>query len=144
MAKKVLYFKDIVKGQEFKPFTYKLKAEAISGYCKAVGDQNPLFNDETAAKGDGYPRLVAPPTTAAIYAMKGFLEEVEMPPGGIHASQIFEFTYPAMVGDELTTTSKVLDKFESRGRKQVQIEAVTTNQNGQQIVRSIMNAIWPE
>ena len=90
-----------------------------------------LPEDRLAAK-EGYPGLVAPPTTAAIYALKGFLEEVEMPPGGIHASQAFDFVQPAMAGDELTTTSTVGDKYEQRGRKFVIIEAVTKNQNGQE------------
>lgn len=144
MAKRVLHYKDIGKGQEFKPLKYKLKEEVIINYCKAVGEKNPLFNDVSAAKNEGFSALPAPPTTAAIYAMKGFLEEVEMPPGGIHANQVFEFFHPAMAGDELTTTSKVLDKFESKGRKHVLIEAVTKNQNGQIIVRSVMDGIWPE
>jgi acyl dehydratase len=144
MAKKVLYFKDIEIGREFKALKYNLTEETILGYCKAVGEDGAIFKDASEAKKEGYPTLVAPPTTAAIYALKGFLEEVEMPPGGIHASQAFDFIHPAMAGDELTTTSRVGDKYEERGRKFVIIEAVTKNQKGQEIVRSRMTAVWPE
>jgi acyl dehydratase len=142
--KKVLYFKDIEIGREFKPLIYKLTEETILKYCKAVGEEGKIFLDASVAKKEGYSALAAPPTTAAMYALKGFLEEVEMPPGGIHASQVFDFVQPAVAGDELTTTSKVADKYETRGRKFVIIESETKNQNGQEIVRSKMTAVWPE
>ena len=144
MAKNVLYFKDIEKGKEFKPSKYKVQEDVIMKYCKAVGEKNPLFTDSSAAKKEGFPALLAPPTIAAIFSNQTFLEEVEIPPGGIHANQVFEFIYPAMAGDELTTTTKILDKFEAKGRKNVIVEAITKNQKGQEIVRSKMGVIWPE
>ena len=143
MTRKVLYFKDIKKEQEFKVSKYRLTREVIIAYCKAVGEKNPLFIDIALAKREGFPALPAPPTMAVVYAMKGFLEEVEMPVGGFHANQAFEFKHPAMAGDDLTTTTKVFDKFETKGEKHVIVEAVTKNQNGHEIVRSRMDAIWP-
>ena len=144
MEKKLLYFKDIEKGRQFMPYYFKVDEETILKYCEAIGEKNPIFNDAEAAKKMGYAGLLAPPTTACIYTMKGFLDEVEMPPGCIHAGQIFDFKNPAIVGDELTTNTTVLDKYEKRGKKFVIIEAVTKNQAGQDIVRSRMNVVWAE
>jgi acyl dehydratase len=144
MGKKVLYYKDIEKGQKFADYEYTFNEETIIKYCQAVGEDASIYTDREAAKGEGYPALAAPATTAAIYVWKGFLGEVDMPGGSLHATQEFEFVHPALAGDIITTTSKVLDKFELNGRKHAVIEAVAKNQNGQVIVKSRMGGIWAE
>lgn len=144
MANKVLYYKDIEEGQEFSPYVYTLDEDTILKYSQAVGESSPIFTDPKKAGNEGYKALAAPPTTAAIYALKGFLGEVDMPGGSLHATQEFDFVHPAVAGDVLTTTSKVLKKYVSNGRKHAVIEAVTKNQSGQVIVRSRMGAIWAE
>lgn len=119
-----------------------LKEDTIVKYCKAVGESSPIFNDPEEAKSEGYPALVAPPTTVAIYAFRGFFDEVKMPAGSLHATQRFEFMHPALAGDVLTSTCKVISKHESKGEKHFVVEAITKNQYGKVVVRSRMGAIW--
>jgi acyl dehydratase len=144
MEKKTLYYKDIKKGQTFADHEYTLTEETIVKYCQAVGEEAEIFNDPEAAKNEGFPTLAAPATTAAIYALKGFLGEWDMPGGSLHATQEFEFVHPAMAGDVITTKSTVLDKFVNMGKKHAIIEAVATNQSGQVIVKSRMGGTWAE
>ena len=144
MAKKILYYKDIEEGQKFPDYEYKLTAETILNYCKAIGETRPIYNDEAAAKAAGYRGLVAPPTACAIYCLKGFLGDVDMPGGSLHASQEFEFVTPAVAGDTLITTSNVGKKGLVKGRNHATIVSETKNQNGEVIVRSKMGRIWAE
>ncbi len=144
MAKKVLYYKDIEEGQEFPPYEYKLTEETIINYCKAIGETRPIYTDPEAARAAGYRGLVAPPTACAIYCLKGFLGDVDMPGGSLHASQEFEFVSPAVAGDTLITTSKVGAKSTVKGRNHATIVSETKNQNGEVIVRSKMGGIWAE
>jgi acyl dehydratase len=144
MAKKILYYKDIEKGKEFPNYEYKLTAETILNYCKAIGEKSPIYNDEAAAKAAGYRGLVAPPTACAIYCLKGFLGDVDMPGGSLHGSQEFEFVNPAVAGDTLITSSVVGEKAIIKGRNNATIVSETKNQNGEVIVRSKMGGIWAE
>ena len=144
MEKQVLYYKDIEEGQEFADYEYKLTEETIINYCKAIGETRPIYTDPEAAKTAGYAGVLAPPTTCAVYCLKGFLGDVDMPAGSLHASQEFEFVSPAVAGDTLITTSKVGKKGLDKGRNHATIVSETKNQNGQVIVRSKMGGIWAE
>lgn len=141
---KVYCFAEIEEGMEFKPTVWAMKEDTIIKYCDAVHETSPIFYDLEEANNEGFPAIVVPPTTAAIYAFRGFLEGMNLPPGSLYATQEFDFKHPAMAGDVLTTTSKILRKFETKGRKHVIVEAITKNQNGRMVVVSRMGAILAE
>src|SRR4051812_49825841 len=52
---------DIVPGEPRKTIPYKLTLEAIQLYCRSVGEDHPLYFDETYAKKTPYGGLIAPP-----------------------------------------------------------------------------------
>src|SRR5258708_20135689 len=52
---------EIVPGQPRQTIPYKLTQEAIALYCKAVGETNPLYLDEAAAKAGPFGGIIAPP-----------------------------------------------------------------------------------
>ncbi len=49
-------------GHTFKPFTTTVEAGKIRLFCKAIGEENPIYVDEEAAKQAGYRAIPAPPT----------------------------------------------------------------------------------
>ena len=49
-------------GHSFKPFTTTVEAGKIRLFCKAIGEENPIYVDEAAAKAAGYRAIPAPPT----------------------------------------------------------------------------------
>jgi len=144
MSKKVLVYEELQVGQRFKPSTYTLTKETISKYAEAVEDYNPLYLDEEQARKSSFQGIIAHPTTAAIYSLNAIMTEGEMPPGGIHAKQYFEFHAPVRPGDTLTTTATVIEKYIKRERKYVVFETVTLNQKGEKVVTGRMTAIWPQ
>ena len=52
-------------GRESEPVVHDVEKGAIRRFAEALGDPNPIYVDEEAARAAGYPALVAPPTFAA-------------------------------------------------------------------------------
>lgn len=141
---KTIYYDDLDVGHEFKPCEYTMTEETIRKYAEAIADQNPLYNDQEAAKKSPYGNIIAPPTSAAIYSISAYKTEGKTPPGGIHARQKFEFVKPVFPGDRLKVTARVKDKFIKKERKYVILDVTTANQKGEVVVRSEMTAIWSQ
>ena len=49
-------------GHESAPVTHDIEKGAIIKFAQAIGDPNPLFNDEVQARKSRYGGLIAPPT----------------------------------------------------------------------------------
>ena len=47
---------------EFEPATFEVEKSHITAFARAIGDDNPLWNDEVAARRSRYGGLIAPPT----------------------------------------------------------------------------------
>ena len=108
-------------------------------FAKAIGETNPIYSDEDAAKAAGFRSIVIPPTFISCL-------ESERPTGGpnllqemgIHISRILHgeqhFTYhaPVCVGDCITFQGKVTDIYEKKGGTLGFIvrETTATNQDG--------------
>ena len=41
-------------GHKFEPFTAIVEAGKIKLFCKAIGEEDPIYSDEAAAKAAGY------------------------------------------------------------------------------------------
>ena len=50
-------------GHTFKAFTTTVEAGKIRLFCKAIGEENPIYVDEEAAKKAGYRAIPPSPTT---------------------------------------------------------------------------------
>ncbi|PRZ07106.1 acyl dehydratase [Isoptericola sp. CG 20/1183] len=88
---------------------YQVGREKIREFAAAVGAQHPAHHDIVAARGLGYPDLVAPPTFAVVIAQRAESQYVADPAAGIdfsrvvHADEKFEHHRPIVAGDELVT-----------------------------------------
>jgi len=58
-------------GHKFAPYTRKIEKGQLWFFAKAIGETNPIFTDEVAAKAAGYPALPAPPTYGFSLLYKG-------------------------------------------------------------------------
>src|SRR4029079_6320636 len=50
-------------GHKFNAFTTTVEAGKIRLFCKAIGEDNPIYADKAAAKAAGYRAIPAPPTS---------------------------------------------------------------------------------
>jgi len=92
---------------------YAVGREKIREFASAVGASHPAHHDTVAARGLGYPDLVAPPTFAVVIAQRAESQYVADPAAGIdfsrvvHADEGFTHHRPIVAGDELVTVLHV-------------------------------------
>jgi acyl dehydratase len=89
----------------------------IRRFAEAIGDPNPIYTDEAAARAAGFPQLVAPPTFAAALATnERFRTGLDLGTRSFLLSdQQFDFGRPILAGDRITVTSRVADVQERTG-----------------------------
>ena len=92
---------------------YSVGVEKIREFATAIGDDNPLYHDRTAARAAGHPDLVAPPTFA-IAVIAQAQDAVLLDPAlgldfsrVVHGDQRFVHHRPIYAGDELARTVHV-------------------------------------
>jgi acyl dehydratase len=69
----------------------------IRHWVEAMGDENPVYTDEAAARANGFPGVIAPPTMLQSWIMRGYKATVELAEARA-AGRRFEGASPA---DEL-------------------------------------------
>lgn len=119
--------------------TAVLPSEPVRKYAEAVEETNPLFFDEEFARAEGYGGIIAPATATMHYGgprPKPADGQRKYRGGGVHAKQYFEFRRPVRIGETLTSTMRIVDKFIKRDRKCVVQETVVTDQNGEVVCLS--------
>src|SRR5487761_966328 len=88
--------------------TYDVERGAIRRFAEAIGDPNPLFNDEAAARKTRFGGMIAPPTFcrslgAAIPEIKIGMGEFRVLDGGSE----WEHSEPIRPGDRISVVSKI-------------------------------------
>jgi acyl dehydratase len=104
-------------GRESEPVLHEVEKGAIRRFAEALGDPNPVYVDEAAARAAGYPALVAPPTFPVVLAAnERFRHSLDLGTRSIlHGEQQFEYARPILAGDRITVKSKVADVLERAG-----------------------------
>ena len=99
-------------GRQSKPAVNEVERGAIRRFAESLGEQNPIYFDESAAKAAGYKGLVAPPTFPISLRSGSDLREGLMVLTGanlLQSEQSFEYARPIVAGDKLTVRSKVVE-----------------------------------
>ena len=128
-------------GKEYPATTYEVGREKIREYANAVGADNPVHHDRDAAKSAGFRDVVAPPMFCVVYSAPAMGPAILDPDVGInlaamlHGSQEFEWGEPVCSGDEITTTASCKEIYEKDGKGFSVFETVSTNQDGDQVVK---------
>jgi acyl dehydratase len=104
-------------GRESEPVVHEVEKGAIRRFAEALGDPNPIYTDEVAARAAGYTALVAPPTFAvALASNERFRHSLDLGTRSIlHGEQQFEYARPLVAGDRITVRSRVADVQERAG-----------------------------
>ena len=108
-------------GHTFAPFTAAVEAGKIRLFCKAIGEGDPIYQDEAAAQAAGYRAIPAPPTFLTAVTNDdpdkgGLLRLLGVDIGLIlHGAQHYEYLAPVHVGDKIPCQSKVMDIYDKKG-----------------------------
>jgi acyl dehydratase len=104
-------------GRESEPVVLDVEKSAIRRFAEALGDPNPVYADEGAAKSAGYPGIVAPPTFATTLVVNDrFRHSLDLGTRNVlHGEQVIETVRPLVAGERLTVKSRVADVQERTG-----------------------------
>src|SRR5216684_3980279 len=106
-------------GMQSEARVVEVERGAIRRFAEAIGDPNPLFNDERQARKTRFGGMIATPTFCRSMGspipnvrFKGMGAEFR----GLDGGSDWEYFHPIRPGDRITVQSKLLDLRESEGR----------------------------
>jgi acyl dehydratase len=109
-------------GMEFPGPTWDIEKGKIKEFANAIEDPNPIFRDEEAAKAAGLPGIPAP-LTFLVTEIFHFDEKTPRPDYKVDLRRIldggteYEYIKPVIAGDTITSSTKVTDIYEKKGRR---------------------------
>lgn len=125
-----------------------IERSRLKFFAKAIGETDPIYTDEAAARAAGYPDLPAPPTflfaaeldSGASFAL---IEQLQIPLAKLlHGEQGFSYFRPACVGDTVTVRSTITDIYDKKnGALEFVVKlSQATNQHGERVaeLRSVI------
>lgn len=128
-------------GHKVGVFSVDVEKGRLRFFAKAIGETDPIYTDEAAAKAAGHRSLPVPPTFLKCLESEGrdvveLLNLVGFDLGRVlHAEQSFVYHKMAYAGDVLTFDGCICDIYEKKGGalQFVVMEAQVTNQDGEHI-----------
>ncbi len=122
-------------GAESPAETVEVTDEAIRQFADAIGDDNPLYHDEAAARAAGYPSLIAPPTYVTKFrqSISSFnIDPVKM--RLLHGEEEYSYSRPLHAGDTLTIQTRVAEVRQRPGKGDIMtfvtLETTGTDRSG--------------
>src|SRR5271154_4621143 len=115
----------------------EVSAEDVRKFCAAIGETNPLYTDEAAAKQGPDGTLVAPLSYAVTFrnGRHFFTHVPRFGSAGFDAGKDVEFRAPIRPGDKITLSSHVKEIYEKTGRSGsmvfVVVRTTLTNQKSE-------------
>lgn len=128
-------------GRTFPPSEpYEVSRVKIREFADAIGDRNPVYRDQEAAKAAGYPDVIAPPTFPIVVSLSNpGLADPEL---GInyamvvHGEQRFEYTRPLRAGDVVTCTSTITEIKSIGNNEKLVVETDVKTVEGELVCKS--------
>lgn len=115
------YVSDLEVGDELGPVTYEMTPFVVREYCRGVGEDAEIYHS-AAASPTGIQQ--APPTLVHVDKLRLFRHSCPEGPGPnarIHVEFHSRNHQPVNVGEQLTATGRVSDRYQKRGRTYLEI-----------------------
>ena len=102
---------------ESEPLTHDVEKGAIIKFAEAIGDTNPICNDEVAARQSRYGGMVVPPTFLRSMSAGALKVDFRNPySANLDGGSEWEYFEPIRPGDRITVTTMIADLYERAGR----------------------------
>jgi len=131
-----------LKGKEYQEVTFTVERDRVTKFADAIGDDDPIYRDEEAAREAGFDEQVAPPTFATVLQIMTSGQAVVDPELGldysrvVHGEQEYEWRRPLVVGDVLTATPRIADIYAKKSNEFLVTEADIKDAKGETVVIS--------
>jgi acyl dehydratase len=104
-------------GTESQPVTIVVEKGAIVNFAQAIGDANPIYNDEILARKSQSGTLIVPPTfLRSIRAVQPEIPFTMPFERLLDAGSDWDYFEPVRVGDQITAVGRIIDISERSGR----------------------------
>ncbi len=126
-----------LKGKTYQELTFEVERDRVTQFALAVGEDDPRFLEDGAARAEGFPEQVAFPTFPTVIGILVSAQVVTDPDLGldytrvVHGEQEYEWVRPLVVGDVLKTTPRVADIYTKGPNEFLVIEAEMTDADGE-------------
>jgi len=121
---------DVQVGRYLGERVLEITPELVRQYSEAVEDDNPWYADRSSFGGPVAPALLL---HSEVYrTLAWYLPRIY---GNLHARQEWDLFQPAMVGDEVTTRSVIIDRYVKRNREYVVNEVTCFGADGRTLNR---------
>ncbi|MEP5567421.1 MAG: MaoC family dehydratase N-terminal domain-containing protein [Halioglobus sp.] len=137
-------------GHQFPSFTVDIERGRLRFFAKAIGETNPIYTDEAAAKAAGHRAIPAPPTYMFSVDLDGpellpILGLLDLDIGRVlHGSQEFDYLGQIYAGDSITQQCKIVDIYDKKGGalEFVVQESSYKNQEGELVGRARQTLVY--
>ncbi|MGC0315670.1 FAS1-like dehydratase domain-containing protein [Kitasatospora acidiphila] len=135
-------------GRSYPPTApYEVGREKIREFALAVGDLNPAYLDQSAAKALGHPDVIAPPTFAIALAVPASDQVIEDPALGldysrvVHGDQKFSYSRPLRAGDRVRVTVRIENIKSLAGNDVLTVTGEMHEESGEHLVTTVMTLV---
>jgi len=129
-------------GKEYPPIRYEVGREKLREFAVAVGETDPVYHDEQAAKAAGHPDLPAVPTFPIVLSFRAGAAVTGDPELGldysrvVHGEQAFTYQRPLRAGDRLLAVARVA-AIETKGRHELMTTVTdVTTEDGEPVCQA--------
>ena len=139
-------------GRSFAPFSFEVDKSKIRELAQALGDENPIYTAEEAARAAGLPGIVAPPTFLTLFKMwgeGGSSPHIKAMGGDVlrllHGGEAYEYHGLIQPGDVITGQTRVVSIEEKESRNGpldiVVFETDYYNQRGELVIVALTTIV---
>jgi acyl dehydratase len=134
-------------GKEYPPVRYEVGREKLREFAESVGETDPIYHDEEAARAAGHPDIPAVPTFPIVLSLRVGQKIYNDPELGldysrvVHSEQEFSYHRPIFAGDRLLAAGRVAS-MEVKGRHELlAIETKVTTEAGEPVCSAMVTLI---
>lgn len=105
-------------GIEWPPLVYEIEKGMLRRFAQAVGDSNPLWQDDEYAAKSSFGGIIAPPTFVLTLGFDQIVHRLTQSPSQtvLHATTELECYQPVKPGDVITGTTRIAAVRQREGK----------------------------
>ena len=131
-------------GHQLPTSVFTIERSRLRFFAKAIGETNPVYLDEAAARDAGHPDLPAPPTFLFSAEMDSDLKMQWLRVAGVSLERVLHgeqsFTYHRLVhaGDTVSITTRIADLYAKKNGalEFIVMDTDAVNQRGERVAES--------
>lgn len=106
-----------LKGKGYRGVSFAVERDRVTQFADAIGEDDPIYRDPSAARAAGYSEQVAPPTFFTVMQILTSGQAVLDEELGlnyamvVHGEQEYDYRRPVVVGDVLSAVPRIADIY---------------------------------